>query len=237
MPVPKAVKKMNGYPFLPNDLREQKKLRRRLALLQEKGRNLQEVVFYKIISGESTGDIMADFAIVSCLGIADEDVMNSYKRLQEDMDRCAGHYMLIVQKAEYSNGSETVILRNISLAVADSGAIEFNITKGHMTLPVRQGYVVFREMADNESDLMARWLFVSGASLFTGPLENQFCEIGKAKRPIGESDTIHVPIHAPCCVFFQPWDKERLFDRCGIDEELLSILIKWFIRKKSAKKI
>lgn len=212
---------------IPEQIRELQEVQKEINDLSCYIEGLRERLFLDISNGWSSGDVMQDFAISSCLGLCDEAVLDSYRTLQESIYRHVGKYMLVIQKAECRDVMGVVIIRNMYLACVASEDIDFDIRRGLMGLPTSSRCVLFQEKMDSDLEPIGVETILTGSRLYVGPLESEHCAIGSAKQQGNDLSYVHPT--APCTIFFHPWDMSELWRQHMIDGEFLRVLTDQYI--------
>ena len=217
--------------YVPGQVDELVKTTEKINQLQSRADNLAEMAALDIIEGETTGDKLLDFAIVACGGVYDEYVINSLYRGLHDLGlRRPGQKILLIQKGRYIN-DDIHILRNIHLATLRADTLEFDLDSLLVKLPVEPGRLIWREFMNTDGDYLSGWQIHEDKWLPVGPILNEHCDFGNAKR---KKDLIFVSKEAPFETEMIPEsDKLDLYDYHDIDADLLDYLTGKWIRELS----
>lgn len=195
--------------------------------------DLEEDITLDLIEGWSTGDPILDFALVTCNGAYDQFVISmQYRRLFDLGLRRPGQRILVVQKAEHSTDDGITELRNIYLATLRKAEVTCDINTLTLQIPVEPHYFVWQEFFQHDH-LIGGYRTDPSPWLATGPLHNQYCDFGAARKD--EQELRFVPEDAVCDIELLPdVDKSYLYEVHGIDEHLLNRLHQYWIRHRSS---
>lgn len=221
--------------YAPFKLQKQIKTIEQITELQGRADNLAEELMLDIIDGWTTGNEVQDFALLSCDGQFDPYMQLRYQGVSDIGLRKAGERILIVQQAEHQHGEQFFMLRNIYLATLRPAPTAFDLNEIEVRLPVEPNYLLWRELM-NENMLLSGHRTEPSLWIKLGSLDDSFTAAAPAATD--DNGIASAPFSAPWGYVLLPEiDRSSLFEKFGIDTDMLDILHATWIRSRTTTHI
>lgn len=229
-----SVKQSAVLKYVPGQIRELKRVNRKINKLQFDAYNLGQRMALDIIDGWSSGDELLDFVLVACNGNYDESVLDIlYRQVSKLGLMHPGKQIIIIQKAFREENGWIEEIKNIHLATLRPGTVETDVDSLSLRFPVNPGHYIRKEFLIPGENLVITHDISSDIWIETGPLWSNHCDYGWPERE-GES-FLCVPKGAVCEIELMPVkDADYLCALHDIDSELLRHMLKTWLKLLSS---
>jgi len=137
----------------------------------------------------TTGCPMTNFALVACEGVRDQEVLQQYKKLEEDVRQPIAYparhpcTLLTIQVARCVVRNELVYARCIHLGVLTGRKVQYNVPSQLLEISVEGSYYVRNEYIHTHTGTVSvHDALGQGGWLTLGPLRNRRCYVPMASR-------------------------------------------------------